>query len=475
MALRLQKASLLFVICAPLIARSESAFAHAPAAVAQFVSRDPSDVILATNRGLVLGALDTRKWSLLCNEALGVRGVGTSSSYHLVVLPSGRWLLASVDGMSFSDDRGCNWQELSALSDFSTPALVQHPNDPLQLYVATYAKGETGIRVSRDGGESFQILLPVPDGQYTSSLLVAPTDPVTIYLATVGLGDDKKLQFQVFGSSDGGSTWRHAVVPHMDGENELYLLAVNPAQPNELFARAAADEPGLGERLLWSQDGGQTFTSPLTLNTLQTAAFSPDGSVAYAGGVDGLWRADDATRAFMQVPMTARIACVEQSEDELLAAGYYNGLDAMRDGVGIWMGSAFERWMDLDEVSDQADCPAPSTASDKCAQLWQDWQLENPNPAWSDADAGASSIGSAGDAGDAGGSDATRDSADSSTGDRGSKAKAPSDNAGSAARSEGGCDVRGHPHSCGHALIALALALWWRARRRCEPSARHSA
>ncbi len=381
--------SVFSLLACALICPGSRASAHAPAQVAQFVSSNPDNVILATNRGLVLGNLNTRSWSLLCNEAIGVHGVSTSSSYHVVTLASGRWLAATVDGLSFSDDRGCTWQDLPALPGLSTPALVQHPNDPSRLYAATYDKGQGTVRVSTDAGESFQTLFETPAGQYPSSLLLAPSDPVTLYVATIGLGDDKKLQLHVSSSSDGGATWQSSLVPRTDTENGIYLLAVNPARPAELFARGAADEPSLGERLLWSQDGGKTFTSPLTMRELQTAAFSRDGSAAYAGGVDGLWRADDAARTFMQVPMTARIACVEERAGELLAAGYYEGLDAMRDGVGVWMDGAFQRWMDLDEVSDQANCPAPSTAQAKCDQLWQDWLLENPPPP-SAIDAGTS-------------------------------------------------------------------------------------
>ncbi len=433
--------------------------AHAPAEVTQFVSTTPADVIIATNRGLVLGDLNSRSWSLLCNEALGPLGVSTSSSYHLVALPSGRWLLASVDGLTFSDDRGCSWQDLPALPGLSTPALVQHPSDPTQLYIATYdGKNEGAVRVSRDGGESFETLLQVPGSQFTSSLLVAPTDPVTLYIATIGQDANRKLQLQVASSTDGGAHWEWSVVPRMDTENGLRLLAVNLARPQELLARASASEPALGERLLWSRDGGKTFTSPMTLNALKTAAFSHDGTVAYAGGVDGLWRASDEARTFAQVPLTARIAFVEEREGTLLAGGYYNGLDAMRDGVGVWTDGAdpvLQRWMHLNEVSRQADCPAPSAAQTKCASMWQDWLIENP-PAQSVPEAGVPIVDPSRDAG-------TRDATNQEAGD-GRDAGTSAEGMPPASESSDGCTLR--PNARGNALgLLAALALFLRRRR----------
>ena len=120
--------SLLFTCAAGLV--SARAAAHAPVEVRQIISSAPANVILGTNRGLIFGDPTSRSWSLLCNEALGV---STTAPYHVVMLASGRLLLATTDGLRFSDDRGCSWQDLPALPGLSTPALVQHPSDPQRI------------------------------------------------------------------------------------------------------------------------------------------------------------------------------------------------------------------------------------------------------------------------------------------------------------------------------------------------------
>lgn len=366
----------------------------------QFVSNKPDAVVIATNRGLIFGDLQTRAFSLLCGAAFDV---GTSSAYRTLLLPSGKLLIANSEGLRASVDRGCTFTAAGALTQLSVPSMVQDPATPRRVYVTTSGVGEGGVRVSDDEGETFTTLLEAPDDDFLGSLAIAPSDPLRLYTSAIVLHKDTPTftySYYVARSVDGGKTWTKAEVALTDDERDVTLLAVNPVRPDELLARATASEPALGERVLYSNDGGRTFSSPITLRSLHAAAFSADGKTAYLGGVDGLWQATDEARTFQQVADTARTSSLLGVSDGLLAAGYYKGIDARQDGVGFRGASdpGFSRWLDFVEVDEMVSCPAPSTAEARCRADWRDWQSENP-PLVAASDAGASTGGMAADAG----------------------------------------------------------------------------
>ncbi|MEY4509207.1 MAG: hypothetical protein RLZZ450_1329 [Pseudomonadota bacterium] len=368
------------------------ASAHAPAEVLQIVSSKPDALVIATNRGLIYGNLQTRAFALLCNQALDV---GTSTAYRTAVLPSGKLLVGDSLGLRASMDRGCTFAAVSALAQLSVPSMVQDPSNPRRVFVTTSGTGEGGVRVSDDEGATFATLLKVPDEEFLGSLLIAKGDPARLYTAAVVLHKDTPTftySYYLSRSVDGGKTWTRADVALTDDERDVTLLAVNPVRPEELLARATASEPALGERVLWSNDGGETFSSPITLRSLHTATFSADGKTAYLGGLDGVWQATDDTRTFEQVADTARTSTLLGGSDGLLAAGYYKGIDARQDGVGVRGPSdtGFSRWFDFVEVDEMFSCPAPSSADARCRVEFRDWQVENPSLS-ADSDAGTQS------------------------------------------------------------------------------------
>jgi MYXO-CTERM domain-containing protein len=467
---------------------SSVTLAHDPPSIMQFVSMTPTDVLLTSNRGLIFGDPTTRKWSLLCNEAVGVHGVTSSEPYAVALVPSGRMLVATASGLSVSDDRGCSFRDVPGFADLTTRGLVQHPTDPQQLYVIGQGTVNNQIQHSTDGGDSWQPVLTVPSSEYPQSLLIAPGDPLRLYASIWQLGVDVDTHF-VVRSSDGGKTWERSEVELTEDEREVILLAVNPVDANELLARATAVNPVDGERLLHSRDGGRTFTSNISIKSLKGATFSPDGLLAYAaGGSDGLYRATGPERTFSLVAGTARISAVRSSATELLAAGYYQGLEALRDGSlidGIGRttasGTSFDHWMAFREIQSQVSCPATSTAITKCARLWTDWQSEHPplsdlagadaDAGWSDAGAPRSGSDAAARPSDAGAREIDAGArSDAGSGDSANDAEITEDTSpigGKPRRKASGCTVSGESaRSYGSWSLALALLVLAHRRRR---------
>jgi hypothetical protein len=396
------RSALSWLACCLSALLSTSASAHAPAEVIEVVSDAPNDVVISTNRGLIFGSLEAGGLRLLCNEALDV---STFRPYRTALLPSGRLLIGDSGGLRYSDDRGCAFRPVEPLMGLSTPDFAHDPTQPARIFVATAGPGQNAVRVSDDEGATFRTLLTGSEDDFFGSMLLVPTTPVQLYVSLIVLDAEGNYSYALARSVDAGVSWTRVPVVLEESERDLTLLAANPARPDELLARATNVEPAQGERLLWSRDGGKSFSSPVSLRVLRAGAFSPDGQLAYAGGVDGLWQARDAARTFVQVPATARVSALETVENRLLAGAYYRGLDAPEDGIGIAPidEPTFARWMNFNDVAEPVSCPAPSLVDALCAPLWRDWMTENPVPtpaADAGVDAGTPDLGtSARDAG----------------------------------------------------------------------------
>lgn len=131
-------------------------------------------------------------------------------------------------------------KRLSPVQDFM--GFTPHPTDPSTLYASGHPAGggNLGFIVSEDGGGSWTQLAEGVGGPVDFHQMdVSPADPKTIYGAYAG-------QLQV--SSDGGESWQ-VVGPAPEG---LIDLAASSADPSILYAGTQAG-------LLKSADGGRSW------------------------------------------------------------------------------------------------------------------------------------------------------------------------------------------------------------------------
>jgi photosystem II stability/assembly factor-like uncharacterized protein len=121
-----------------------------------------------------------------------------------------------------------------------------------------------GVWKSDDYGRTWN---PIFDGQSSQSIgaiAVAPSDPKIVYVAS-GEGlhrPDLSVGDGIYKSSDAGKTWEHL---GLRGGEQIPALAVDPRDPNKLFAAVLGHPYGSNEErgIYRSTDGGATWTKVL--------------------------------------------------------------------------------------------------------------------------------------------------------------------------------------------------------------------
>ena len=357
-----------------LIGWTAPAAAHAPPQVFEAKWQPDGDgLLLVTNRGLIFGDTGFDRWRIMCTLAVGLN---TIERPDVAYLPGGKLILASSGGLQATTDDGCTWELVEPFGDLSAPAMAQHPLQPSTLLVATFGVGQSAIQKTTDGGETFSMLRKAEDNDFIEEILFASSAPDSLYESGQVFDAAGSIMHYVALSNDAGLTWQRNQVPLHDDESNFTLLAVDPHDPNVVLAKAEASEPTLqNDRLLISTDGGQSFTSPLSILQISAAAFSADSATLWVAGIEGLWRSRDHGETFEQLPGKSRITSVTDHDGMLWAGGYYavdtDGLAASTDS-----GDTFTKLLAFPDVKEQVACDAASKTATECRMPWQDWQRE---------------------------------------------------------------------------------------------------
>jgi len=206
-----------------------------------------------------------------------------------------------------SADGGWNWESvLSIVTDTgATPftAIAFSPDDPNLVYTANvpgpsrggfYPPEPAEVFASKNAGLNWN-LAGICECGAIKRLVVQPGEPEVVWAAGDG---------GVRVSRDGGETWSGdllsgiALRPEGATASSSIGLALHPEDPRTILAATA--EVGLFR----STDGGQTWASAntgLETSLLHHVMFAPsDPDVAYLATHDGVYRSEDAGRSWTQ-------------------------------------------------------------------------------------------------------------------------------------------------------------------------------
>jgi photosystem II stability/assembly factor-like uncharacterized protein len=183
---------------------------------------------------------------------------------------------ATGGGVWKTTDAGANWANVSDgfFETASIGALAVAESDPNVVYAGTGSAAirsnvilGKGVYKSTDAGKTWTHVGLREAGQI-GSLRIDPRDANVAFVAALGQPFGPNAERGVFKTTDGGRTWRKVLF--INNQTGAVSLALNPANPNELYAGAWR-----GERRPWtiisggsaseggiykSTDAGETWT-----------------------------------------------------------------------------------------------------------------------------------------------------------------------------------------------------------------------
>ncbi len=388
---------------------ASQASAHGRFAATYQIIQHPADAdVLAFNTtfGIVFTQDGGVTYHWVCRTALNIAATEDPPAF---LTPEGTFLAATFRGLQRGPTSGCDW-------NYPVPELeriviidgIFAPDDEGRFYALTSSGGVTNfVTVTDDDGVSWTPTSAPIEPILFESILIAPSNPDRIYLSGVypATGDTERETF-VHRSDDDGATWERFPFERSEEGFSLELLAVDPADEDRLWVREVHDRfrDDFFDRVLRSDDGGETWTPILTVHTVTGMVFGPDGTYYLSArnpGLPvrdfGLWRKRPGGE-LEHVNTTLSLACLARRDGELwgcastFAAGFAIGRSA-DDGV------TFERVFDYDEMDGPVECDASSSVPGTCevsnADIDRDLMLSDAGPE-AGPDAGAGSGGGAG-------------------------------------------------------------------------------
>jgi photosystem II stability/assembly factor-like uncharacterized protein len=169
------------------------------------------------------------------------------------------------DGVYKSTDAGETWTHMGLEATRQISAIRVHPRKPDLVYVAAQGNPwgpnpERGVYRSKDGGETWELVLNVDENTGACDLSMDPKNPRILFAA---MWDHRRMPWQVrsggpgsglYRSADGGKSWDRLEdgLPGLMGKTGV---AISPARPERIYAVIEAEEGGLYR----SDNGGKSW------------------------------------------------------------------------------------------------------------------------------------------------------------------------------------------------------------------------
>lgn len=163
-------------------------------------------------------------------------------------------------------NQGLTWRPVfTNQSTFAIGDIAIAPSNPDVIWVGTgeaqprhsgYAYAGTGVFRSRDGGDTWEHL-GLTDTHHIGKVLVHPANPDVAWVAALGHFWTPNRERGVFRTTDGGRTWTHVLA--INDSTGVVDLAMDPADPDRLYAWAWQMPAGRHSGLHVSSDGGRTW------------------------------------------------------------------------------------------------------------------------------------------------------------------------------------------------------------------------
>ena len=223
-------------------------------------------------------------------------------------------------GVWKTEDCGSEWTPISdgQIATGSIGSIAVSDSNPDIVWVGTGSAAirsnviiGRGVYKSADAGKTWQLVGLEESGQI-GSVIIHPTNPEIVWLAALGSPFGPNDERGIYKTTDGGKTWKKTLF--VNNETGGRVLAINPANPNELYAgmyrgfRKGWDiisgGPAAEGGIYKSSDGGDTWTKlsnglpsnligKIDIDVARTNPRIVYAMVEAPGEEGGLYRSDD--------------------------------------------------------------------------------------------------------------------------------------------------------------------------------------
>lgn len=336
------------------------------------------DIYLGVTFGLLISH-DDQRFHWVCERNVGYEGT-FDPKYR--VAADGTIYATTFRGLRVSRDGGCTFETATADQPASDPGyLVNVWVDAIDVgptgdvWVATAESARPNdIYRSTDGARTFR-----PTGNQSmqiwwKSLAVADGDARRVYATgyqvtqTAEDGGVIPPTVHLRRTDDAGESWQPLAISAFELSTSPLVLveAVSPADPDVVFVRSLRAAPPGGDRLYRSEDAGETFTEVLvTTDGIRNVVARAGGEVLVATVMGGLHRSTDGGRTFTSLPGAPQAACLGDRGDQLFACGANWEPDLFALGRSP-DGLAWTKVFRFVEMAGPLACPAGTVQHDQC-------------------------------------------------------------------------------------------------------------
>lgn len=346
------------------------ASAHAPPAATEIQWLGES-ALVRTNRGLIAQDGAGGPFRMLCHEAFRT---SLSEVPPFTTTPDGRLLIGTFQrGLVLSTPDHCSFAPTTgAQSGINAVAIAADSLGVIHALVIPPDGSPAALIQSSDEGRSFDAVATFSDPP--SSLQVAPGHPKQLYVSVLGANAEQTFP-RLLRSTDAGRSFEELPLALDASELRAYVLAVDALDPRVLFVRTQSRDGVTPERLLRSDDGGQSFAAVLEAPGPLSLTLAANG-VVWAGSALGLYRSGDGGQTF--VPFAdlglSRVTCLATRAQRLFVCGYYEnefGVVTSQDE-----GSSLSWFLRFPQVQTRLGCAAESDEGSLCGTEFDDWSSE---------------------------------------------------------------------------------------------------
>ncbi|MCS7245243.1 MAG: hypothetical protein RMJ38_03865 [candidate division WOR-3 bacterium] len=226
--------------------------------------------------------------------------VGSYISEIVIHPNTGRIIVASDLGISYSDNNGNTWVPSFTLDDVND--IDYRSDNPNTIFIATLSKG---VFKSIDGGNTWNSVSGLPNsGYFRAHLAISKSNPNIIYVA---FGSTNYNLHSFWKSTDGGNTWTQmsSVPNYLCGQGFYnHSIIVHPTNPNIVLAGGVHNYgSGCNYGIIRTTNGGNSWSEVagnVVHPDIHHFAYGPDGTL-YVACDGGIWKSTNNGTSWINI------------------------------------------------------------------------------------------------------------------------------------------------------------------------------